>query len=66
MKSLIEDDIEDQAGQHVIKDASNEEMNLQLIEDFLQSGQRSPIDEEILALSQSNCFGRLEEKKSRM
>ncbi|KAK2711814.1 hypothetical protein QYM36_012818, partial [Artemia franciscana] len=33
-------------------DASKEEMNLQLMDDFLQSGQKIPIDEEILALSQ--------------
>ena len=37
-------------------------MNLLVMDDILPSGQRSMIDEEILALSQANSFGQLEEK----
>ncbi|KAK2708416.1 hypothetical protein QYM36_014133, partial [Artemia franciscana] len=43
-------------------DASNEDMNLLVMDDILPSGQRSMIDEEILALFQANSFGQLEEK----
>ncbi|XP_065579584.1 uncharacterized protein LOC136039618 isoform X2 [Artemia franciscana] len=48
---------------HVLKDTSNEDMNLLVMDDLLPSGQRSIVDEEILALSQANSFGELEEKK---
>ncbi|XP_065561423.1 uncharacterized protein LOC136027914 isoform X2 [Artemia franciscana] len=44
-------------------DTSNDDMNLLVMDDLLPSGQRSIVDEEILALSQANSFGQLEEKK---
>ena len=47
-----------------MQDDTNDEFQLQLVDDLLlPSGQRNQLDEEIAELAESSSFGCLEEKK---